>query len=312
MSQMVCIGDVAIEMILPMRQLPPPNTALEEARYRFLPGGVSGNAALAMRFFSLDVSLVSRVGKDGNATRLLRFFADNGIDTAMIGTEISSQTALSVILEDETDGSLRKLVYRSAAEKLSAQDVDRALMRAPDGVFLSREVSAYVATHTVSLCEGREIPVYLDASEERLLRALSLKGARVKLLYTHDEALSRFTDMAVTDVGSALKATLTLAQRLVADAYVVRFSNHSLFLYDGKTYNIVMLSDSGAKYSSSSYADVQAAVLSAQYMRTSNLYHAVGVAAVADRLAREGKLGRIPTPDQCRAYIVKHNLPFSV
>jgi sugar/nucleoside kinase (ribokinase family) len=309
---MLCIGDVAIEMILPMKQLPMQDTVVEEEGYRFLPGGACGNAALAMKFFSLDAMICSRVGKDGNAARLVRFFTENGIDSELIYTESSSSTALTAVFCDERDGSTRKLVYRAAAEKLSAQDVDRALLKSPDGVYLSPEVSTYIATHTVSACEVREIPVFLDASEERLLRALSLKGARVKLLYTKDEALSRFTDMAVTDVGSALKATLTLAQRITADAFVVRMANHSLFLYDGKTYNILMLTDSPMPKAPAAFADIQSAVLSAQYFKTSSLYQAVGISAIADRLAREGKGFRIPSQESVRAYSIKHNLPFTV
>ncbi|MBQ7365072.1 MAG: carbohydrate kinase family protein [Clostridia bacterium] len=310
MSRMLCVGDVAIEMILPMKHLPLAGTVMEEERYRFLPGGACGNAALAMKFFSLDVAVVSRVGKDGNAARLIRFFTDNGIDAETVYTEASLQTALTVVLEDETDGSIRKLLYRSAAEKISAQDIDRALKKAPDGVYLSPEVSAYIAAHTVASCEARDIQVFLDASEERLLRALSLKGARVKLLYTKDEALAKFTDMAVTDVGSALKATMTLAQRITADAFVVRMANHSLFLYDGKTYNILMLTDSPMPKPHAAFADIQSAVLAAQYLKSASLYQSVGISAIADRLAREGKGFRIPTPENVRAYAVKHSLPF--
>ncbi len=311
MEKILCVGDIAIEMILPMKTLPPIGTVLDEERYRFLPGGSCGNAALAMAFFGMKTAIASRVGKDGNAARLVNFFSANGIDTDGIATEPTSQTALTTVLA-ESDGTIRTLRYRGAAEKITAQDVDGAIANGVTSLYLTREISAYIATHAVTVCEEKGISLSIDASEERLLRALSLKGAKVKLLYTAAESVRAFTDMPISDVNSALKATLVLGQKIKADGYVIRLDNGGLFLYDGKTYNMVMLSDYARVKPTAAYADIQSAVLTALYLKTASLYQSVGIAAVADLLSREGRGARFATPDACRDYIRRNNLPFSL
>jgi len=118
--------------------------------------------------------------------------------------------------------------------------------------------------------------------------------------------------MPVRDVETALKCCLTIAQKITADVYVIRMKNRGLFLYDGRTYSIIFVTDAADKAITLGYVNVESAVFAAEYMLHEDAKDACGYAAIADLLAREGKGFRIPTREQVAAYIQKNELPFSV
>ncbi len=309
---MLFVGDLAIEVLMKLKRMPSPGDVLDEDAYLFLPGGPAGNAALAASYFGVDAALCSRVGKDGNALRLTRFFEANHVNIDCVFTEAASQTGMTVSFTEDAYAEGRTVRYRAASAKLSASDLEAALKTRPDGVFLSCEVDGYIATAAAAGCEALGIPLYLDASEERLLRALSVKGARVKMLYTTDRAAESLTEMTARDVGSALKCCLTLGQRIVADVYVIRMRNRGLFLYDGRTYNIVMATDANEVAPKIGFADVESAVLASVYHRQGDPYNACGIAVIADILAREATGFRIPTSSHVAAYIRKYGLNYKI
>ena len=309
---MLIIGDVAIEMLMKLKRLPTPGEVCEEDKYLFLPGGPAGNAALAANFFGANAFLCARVGKDGNASRLTHFFSDNGVNVDAVITDEEAQTGMAVSFCESGYDEPRVLRYRGASAKMTTDDVDIALRSRPDLVFLSAETDGYIALYTAEKCDTFAIPVFLDLSQESLMRSISVKGAVVKAVYTTDETAERFTSMPVRDVESALKCCLTIAQKITADIYVIRMKNRGLFLYDGKTYGIIFVTDASDKAAKLGYVNVESAVLATEYLLHDDPKDACGFAAVADILAREGKGFRIPTRDQVVAYIQKNELPFSI
>ena len=144
------------------------------------------------------------------------------------------------------------------------------------------------------------------------MRSVSVKGASVKAVFTTYDTAEQFTSMPVRDVETALKCCLTIAQKITAEIYVIRMKNRGLFLYDGRTYSIIFVTDSADKAISLGYVNVESAVLAAEYFLREDAKTACGCAAVADILAREAKGFRIPTREQVVAYIQKNELPFSL
>jgi len=311
-KKLLVIGDVAIEMLMKFKRLPGLGEVCDEEQYLFLPGGPAGNAALAATFLGADAFLCSRVGKDGNASRLTQFFSDNGINVDAVASDDGSQTGMIVSFCESGYAEPRTVRYRGASAKMAAEDVDKAIGFKPDAVFISAETDGYVAIHTLEKCDTFGIPVCMDLSEETLLRAVSVKGASLKALYTTDDTAEQFTSMPVRDVETALKCCLTIAQKIAADVYVIRMKNRGLFLYDGRTYSIIFVTDAADKAITLGYVNVESAVFAAEYMLHEDAKDACGYAAIADLLAREGKGFRIPTREQVAAYIQKNELPFSV
>lgn len=311
-KKLLVIGDLAIEMVMDLHRIPDPGDRLEEEKYLFLPGGQAGNAALTATYFGADAALCSRVGKDGNAERLRRFFEAAGIQTDAVFTESSSQTGLTITMNDAAYREARTIVYRGASAKLCTSDIDQGLAGMPDMVYLSAEVEDYSAGHAILASEEKGIPVFLDASSTSLLSGLYQRGARVQMLYTTDLTLETFSASPIKDVGSTLKCCLTLGQKLRADYYAVRMKNRGLFLYDGKTYNIAIVSDANEAKPKSGFADIEAAVLASEFLIHQNAYNACGFAAVADILAREVTDYRIPSRQAVTEYIRKHGLPFTI
>jgi len=311
-KKLLVIGDVAIEMLMKLKRLPVIGEVCDEDKYLFLPGGPAGNAALAATYFGADAFLCARVGKDGNASRLTQFFSDNGINVDAVAVDEETQTGMIVSFCESGYAEPRTLRYRGASSKMAAEDVDAAINAKPDAVYVSAETDGYVAIHTIEKCDTFGIPVFVDLSEESLLRAVSVKGANIKALYTTDDTAEQFTSMPVRDVETALKCCLTIAQKITADIYVIRMKNRGLFLYDGRTYSIIFVTDALDKARTLGYVNVESAVLAAEYLFRDNAKDACGCAAIADLLAREGKGFRIPTRDQVAAYIEKNELPFSL
>ncbi|MBR6767884.1 MAG: hypothetical protein IKM34_00135 [Clostridia bacterium] len=311
-KKLLVVGDVAIEMLMKFKRLPNLGEVCDEDKYLFLPGGPAGNAALAATYWGADVFLCSRVGKDGNAARLTQFFSDNGINVDAVVTDNEAQTGMIVSFCESGYTEPRTVRYRGASAKMAVEEVDAAIGAKPDGVFISAETDGYIAIHAMEKCDAFGVPVFMDLSEESLMRAVSVKGASLKAVYTTDDTAEQFTAMPVRDVESALKCCLTIAQKITAEIYVIRMKNRGLFLYDGRTYGIIFVTDALDKAVTLGYVNVESAVLAAEYLLHEDAKDACGYAAIADLLAREGKGFRIPTREQVAAYIQKNELPFSV
>ena len=311
-KKLLVVGDVAIEMLMKFKRLPNLGEVCDEDKYLFLPGGPAGNAALAATYWGADAFLCSRVGKDGNAARLTQFFSDNGINVDAVVTDNEAQTGMVVSFCESGYTEPRTVRYRGASAKMAVEEVDAAIGAKPDGVFISAETDGYIAIHAMEKCDAFGVPVFMDLSEESLMRAVSVKGASLKAVYTTDDTAEQFTAMPVRDVESALKCCLTIAQKITAEIYVIRMKNRGLFLYDGRTYGIIFVTDALDKAVTLGYVNVESAVLAAEYLLHEDAKDACGYAAIADLLAREGKGFRIPTREQVAAYIQKNELPFSV
>lgn len=311
-KKLLVIGDVAIEMLMKLKRLPSPREVCDEDKYLFLPGGPAGNAALAATYFGADAFLCTRVGKDGNASRLTQFFSDNGVNVDAVAVDEEAQTGMVVSFCESGYSDPRTLRYRGACGKMAAEDVDAAIGAGPDAIFISAETDGYIAIHALEKCDTYAIPVFIDLSAESLLRSVSVKGADVKLLYTTDDTAEQVTSMPVRDVETALKCCLTIAQKITAEIYVIRMKNRGLFLYDGRTYSIIFVTDALDKAITLGYVNVESAVLATEYFLHEDAKSACGCAAVADLLAREGRGFRIPTREQVAAYIEKNELPFSL
>ena len=311
-KKLLVVGDVAIEMLMKFKRLPNLGEVCDEDKYLFLPGGPAGNAALAATYWGADVFLCSRVGKDGNAARLTQFFSDNGINVDAVVTDNEAQTGMIVSFCESGYTEPRTVRYRGASAKMAVEEVDTAIGAKPDGVFISAETDGYIAIHAMEKCDAFGVPVFMDLSEESLMRAVSVKGASLKAVYTTDVTADQFTAMPVRAVESALKCCLTIAQKITAEIYVIRMKNRGLFLYDGRTYGFIFVTDALDKAVTLGYVNVESAVLAAEYLLHEDAKDACGYAAIADLLAREGKGFRIPTREQLAAYIQKNELPFSV
>ncbi len=312
-GKLLVVGDAAVEVEMDILSVPDPGEAEAGEDCRFLPGGAGGNAALCASCYGAEVSLCSRVGKDGNGERLRRFFAERGVGTKALFFEGALPTGMLLFLNERASSSCRTVAFRGASLRLSSSDFDAALAAdCYDLLYLSSELDPALAAYAAASAEDRGIPALLDASSPVLLAALYQKGLRVRVLYTHDRVAGPFCKMAVRDAASALKCCLSLGQRLRADFYVLRMKDRGLFLYDGRTYRIVMVSDAADREPRAHFTDIEPAVLAAEFLGTGDMESACTVAAAADRLARGGDHGRIPGREAVTAYLEAHGIPFIV
>ncbi len=300
--RLTVVGDIAIEMMMNIRAMPPHGAKSEEERYLFIPGGNAGNSALAASYIGADVQLCSRVGRDGNATRLVNFFEHSGIDTSAVFEDTEGQTGMLLHFREPDFDSSRCISYRGASEKLDGKDIDNALVAEPDMIFLSKEVPSKTALYAATAAQRMSIPVFVDASDARLLAALSGKELSVKVVYMHDSEVEAYIGMPARDVGSCLKCAISIEQRLRAKYYIIRVKNRGLFVYDGKFYNMAVASDMTEGVAKNGYADIEAAALAAEFLVHGNIGTACAIAELADKLAREDDNIRIPTLDNILKY----------
>lgn len=310
-GKILVIGDAAIEVEMETAGLPGPGDAAEGRNGRFLPGGPGGNAALAISYFGVEAALCSRVGKDGNGERLRRFFSDCGVGVESLFTEEGAATGLSLALFDGACRGCRKVIFRGAAALLTSGDIDRALNTLPDLVYLSPETESSLAEYAVTAAENKGIPSFLDASSPALFAPLYEKGLRVRALYLQDQVVETYCGLSIRDAGSALKGCLSVGQRLRADYYLLHMRDRGVFLYDGRSYRIVIVSDAAEPRGTGNCPEIESAVLAAEFLKSGDMEEACGFAAVANRLAKSAEGSRIPGRKAAAAYIKSHGLPFA-
>ena len=79
-------------------------TMISEGGYSFVPGGKGANAAVAAARLGGEVVFCTRVGDDAYGDRLLRIYAENGVDSRYIKVDRAEQTGLAYYnFIDETE-----------------------------------------------------------------------------------------------------------------------------------------------------------------------------------------------------------------
>ncbi|MBQ2686548.1 MAG: hypothetical protein IJF55_02295 [Clostridia bacterium] len=300
MGRMLVIGRCAVEMHLLSESLPSVGETLYPEKYEMRPGGRGGIAAYVSKLFAHKTSVVTRVGKDGNATRLRHFLYDNGISTGSMFTEVGMQTPLDIYLKSAPFGGAGLLRYNSSPA-MTVDDVNHALSEKYDMAIVQYEaVDESHRKGVTNLLSERDVRVFADLS--LLDDITSLEGTSgIDTLFISESAAEKLGTGSLVTMEDCLRAAMELSRRIGAYFYIIKLCGRGLFIYDGTYYNLIAPCDAPEKEKGGA-SDALAAVCASVYLETTDITAASQAAYIADKMIKEDLSVFVPTMNDVVKY----------
>ncbi len=165
-KRVVTVGDLVLDIILPVKLPLRPARHEDASRRNVQPGGVA-NFALAAVNFGLEVSMAGVVGTDAFAPLVLDPMRERGIDLTHVVTVPDSTTTLVVVLTDkEEDKHVFVGQYGQGDDPPYPEGLD-ATIDAADALFIEGYTLAEkrvvpMAIRALERAYERGVPIFLD------------------------------------------------------------------------------------------------------------------------------------------------------
>ncbi|GIV82407.1 MAG: sugar kinase [Anaerolineae bacterium] len=163
----VSVGDLVLDVILPVR-LPVQPAAHQEAPLRRVEPGGAGNFMIAARRMGLIVSAAGAVGADTFGTLILDALTAEGIDVSCVVREPGSTSTLVIVLTDQQSGEHTFIGnYGQGPDVAYPPALDEIIARADalfvQGYTLSEHRVVSMSRRAIERARQVGVPVLLDA-----------------------------------------------------------------------------------------------------------------------------------------------------
>lgn len=307
-EKVLIIGAANMDFTMQVRSLPAAGeTVTEESRFGYAAGGNGAAAAMAVLRLGGDPVYVAKVGADVHGHRLLRLYAEAGMDIAHVAVDGRNPTGMRVIMKED-NGDSRVVVYPGANANLLSSEAERAVADAnPGAVFLQMELPADILIGTARMAEGRGIPLFLDsAGLDPAFPFASLPSLEV--FFIDDKDTLALTGIMPIGSDSCLKAAVELEKRVKARHYLIKLGERGIFAYDGRYCHMIL--SSGLRISEHRpICDAACAAILLEYRRTGGDVQAAcrfGLSLNTLLVKNEADASYFPTEEEVRAFSEKH------
>ena len=306
-KRVLVVSSANLDFVQRMRRVPRAGETVTETDigYSYVPGGKGANSAVTFARLGDDCVFCTRLGMDGNGTRLLSVYEKEGIDTRFIVRDKKVPTGLASILVEE-NGANRIIVYPGANNALSAADAEEALTCYPDGVYLQFEIPDEAVIAASHFARAKNIPVFVDAGPARAEFPLEKLG-RVEIFSPNESETRAYTGIEPAGADSCLRAAIKLASRVDARYIVIKLGGRGAFIYDGKFSHIVPAIPVNA-VDTTAAGDIFTSTLVHFYLQGMDILNAtyMGHCAAAIGVSRPGAYTSIPTKAEVLAFAEAH------
>jgi ribokinase len=294
-DQITVIGSLNRDTVVRVSRIPAPGETVLGTDVGTYRGGKGANQALAAARLGRPVSLIGRVGADGDGTSYLRALVAEGVDVEGVSVDIDVPTGQAfVFLGEDAENAIA--VIPGANGNLSAEDVAAAsdLLDRASVALAQLEVPLDAVKAAAQLCRGTF--VLNPAPAKRLGQELL---SRVDVIVPNRSELALLVGEAeLTDVGGVIRQ----ARRLRGPgAVVVTMGGEGAVLVNGDRELRIPAPEVDA-VDTTGAGDAFCAALADALARGEALEEAVrwAVAAGAAAVTRVGAQTALPTADQVR------------
>jgi len=155
MATVVAVGSAVLDRVYGLSNLPEPDGGAFVRDYEERAGGVAANVACGLSALDHDAGVVSRVGDDDAADRVLASLADWNVDASGVRRG-DGESSYCLILRGP-DGDRMIVAGGESVPKLNLTDADRQRCREADCVFTSAYAPDAVVRDLVELREAGDI-----------------------------------------------------------------------------------------------------------------------------------------------------------
>jgi len=288
----------------------------EATTFRLSFSGDALNAAVAAAAAGARVGLLTRLGTDELATRLVEYLAAQGVDTALVRRE-DGQTG-AYVLGADPDGT-RDFVYlraSSAATRLSPSDVEDTRLRETGAVLLSGITCALSASCLAAVVHAAQVVraggglVVYDPNFRRRLTTREAARAALAAVAPHASVVvpsAPGDTLALLDA-EAPAAAAVACRSLGAAAAAVTCGADGVLVDAGDGQVAVPAVPPPRVVDSTGAGDAFAGTLTARLALGDDLLTAVGLGASAASLSLGGRggTGKVSTLAEIKAHAAAH------
>ena len=307
-KKLLVIGAANMDFTMPVHSLPAAGEqSTENSRFHYAAGGNGATAAMTITRLHGEAVYVARVGDDVHGSRLLRLYADAGMDVSHITVDRRNPTGMRVIIQEDS-GDSRVVSYPGANAELLSSDAERAILDTqPAAVCLQMDLPSDVLIGTARMAEAHGIPLFLDsAGMSPQFPFASLPHMEVFLM--DDKDTHALTGTMPIGSDSCLKAAVELEKKVKAHHYLIKLGERGIFAYDGRYCHMIL--SSGLRMSENRpLCEAASAAILLEYCRNGGDVQGAcrfGLSLNALLIKNNQDPAYFPTEEEVRAFSEKH------
>lgn len=163
----VLLGDVNIDITLPVATYPPPGSDAQAPGSIWQLGGTAANTACVLAQLGLPTAIISALGTDPWAEHALAALAQAGVNTELVRHKTHASTGL-IFIAVTPDAERTMFCARGANAQLLPADISAATLNSSDLVYLSghpflTEPGRSAAWRLIELARANNCALHLDA-----------------------------------------------------------------------------------------------------------------------------------------------------
>lgn len=305
-KRLLTVGTANIDFLVKTPYVPSRGeTMISEGEYSYVPGGKGANAAVAAARLGGEVVFCTRVGDDAYGDRLLRIYAENGVDPRYIKVDRAEQTGLAIVMLERT-GDNRIIVFPGANKNINDTDIENSFLSYPDAVLTQFECGEKQVVTAARIAAEQGLPLFVDAGPAIPDFPLA-KLRRVEVFSPNETETAVLTGIRPNTPDDCLRAAIKLSSKVDIKYVVLKLGERGAFIYDGKYCDIVEGYEVNA-VDTTAAGDAFTAALAVEYLRTGDIYTAVkyGNAVGALTTTKVGALNSLPREAEVRKFMAEH------
>lgn len=212
MKKVAIIGLSGESIFLKVDKMPTPSVTTHAKNLHIEPGGKGYNQAVAAKKLGMNVSYLTKVGRDEYGFYCKKYMDNLGINTFFVEDE-KEKTAVATIITDLV-GENEVIVYLGASNNLNKSDLElfKKEIKTSDYLLLQYEVSLEIIKEAIKIARENNVKVILNPAPAKYLDKDILESAdfvtpnfeEAKALYNVPSSV-----LTIDELGEFLKNKVT-------------------------------------------------------------------------------------------------------
>ncbi|WP_319584191.1 ribokinase [uncultured Pseudodesulfovibrio sp.] len=231
-KKLIVLGSVNADHVIQLDDFPRPGETVIGHGYQVLPGGKGANQAVASARLGAEVGFIACVGDDDFGARILKRFADDGIDTSAVTVVEGMPTGLALI-QIAANGENSIVISAEANGYLTPEVLERQLGLLQEADTLLMQLESPLETIQLAARKAREAGaiVVLNPAPARPLPDSLL--ADVSVITPNETEAELLTGVKVVTEDDARRAADVLHDKGVATVIITLGKNGAFLSADG-------------------------------------------------------------------------------
>lgn len=303
-KRILVVSSANMDMKMPLTRMPGPGeTLVQNGNVTYSPGGKGANSAVAFAKLGAECVFCTRIGHDAHGETLYSYYRECGIDLSCMPVDRDAATGFAAILVEEKTGQNRIVCYPGANRALQEEDVDRALLRCPDALYMQFEMEQNIVLYAAGRAHKLGIPVFIDAGPAE--KDFPLEKLPPLAVFSPNESETEiYTGIRPVNTDACLAACFELSKKVKAKYIILKLGERGAFIYDGRRFYLVPPFNVRA-IDTTAAGDAFTAALTLNYLQTGDIHAAARYASAVAALtvSREGASFSIPNAEETEAFL---------